>query len=99
MVVWSDLSSQDTLWRLSARFPWVICTPFGSEVEPDVYWRKASWLDWLEVLVVLVRVVRYFLDGGGRVSVVIQVSLVGQGVWDFPIMFEKASLSEASFFM
>jgi len=42
---------------------------------------------------------RNFLDGEGRVSVVIQVSLVGQGVWDFPIMSEKASFSEASFFI
>ena len=28
--------------RLCARLPWVIITPLGSLVEPDVYWRKAK---------------------------------------------------------
>ncbi len=28
--------------ELASRFAWVTTTPFGSPVEPDVYWRKAT---------------------------------------------------------
>lgn len=31
-------------YSLWFRFPWVIMTPLGSDVEPDVYWRNATLL-------------------------------------------------------
>ena len=31
--------------RFSRRLPWLTMTPFGAEVEPEVYWRKARLLD------------------------------------------------------
>ncbi len=57
-VLWSAASSLMISDRLCARFRWVIITPLGSEVEPEVYCRKAT----SDMLIVLARTTA-FLGG------------------------------------
>src|SRR6266540_3640121 len=40
-VSWEQPNVRYAVSRLWSKFPWLTITPFGSEVDPDVYWRKA----------------------------------------------------------
>lgn len=99
-VLASAFNSDVIIVRLCARFPWVIITPFGSLVDPDVYWRKAKSdglggggrpllpLDFLVLpLPVLLSVVIHSRDSG-------HVPPKGL-LWN---RFVNASLAPASFF-
>lgn len=42
-------SSWIIIFKLWARFPWEIITPFGSDVDPDVYCKNATSICWISL--------------------------------------------------